>query len=443
MDNSIIVNDVSSVHAVIYSDAGEPIEIKYITSCNLESEWSEAGDRFALNLEYDNFLSLQPYIIVGGLIEIFIDDKCVFIGFVEKVNPSNSADSGKSVKLSGRDFLGVLQKKNFPYGFALKPDYTLKKAMEEIFFPFGINSVQIDDSVNLSKATLSKGGFIGIKQKGKTPKSRQTSFKRNLNRELQPKANEKVLEFARKVANLYGMNLKLIPGTKDLLVSSPTYNRKNSPILYKLTTSNGEPTENIISLSHDFSISDLPTIIIGKANAQSGGSRTIFKTVYVSELLGYAADSTDYVDGVTVNLDKYNVEKKAKFIIIEPNLDYLENLPEQIRKGVSKTMPITVNFFDSEKATSLDELIFETSKQMYDLQNKAVTFNYVVRNFSDPTSGAIYNVNNLINVFSNSSGNTTKDTFWINKRRFEKTINGTRTYLELKPAYVYDFFHEE
>lgn len=440
MANLPVFDDSEMTAFIVDVFTGESTPLTNFTSYTLDSDFFIPSDAGTFIVE-ETDQNILKNIKVGKRFDAYVNGTKQFEGFISSADLSRDVGSGRKISIKCHDILHTVANSYIRSTTKFTKNTTLKQALEIIFEPFGITDIVTDDSANLS---LASGGKIGIKTKGKTPKGRQKSLKNSINNTLHPKINEGVMEYAKRICDMYGMNIKLVPGTKQLLVSSPIYNRK-SDILYKINLIDNDLNSNSQSYTHSAKVDQCPSMIIGECVDKGKVSS---KVIYVSEIFGYdfskGFSQQGFTDSVKKEVDNL-IKNKKGYLIIDPNIDFTINgLTDQIRDILSPRQFAQVLEYRSDSAKTQEQLIFETSKKMYDYQHDVFTLDYTVRGHEDFDSRAIYNCNNLIQVTNLYGRKISPILFWIKKRTFTKSVSeGTKTKLELKLSYNYDFNIED
>ena len=156
----------------VNTTGGGSTQINSITSLTLDSDFFTPADGFTMTIEDDRAINLLSAINVGSKIQIFVNQSCNLIGYVDKIALGYSRSGGTHLTISGRDVLGKMCDATVLPNVTGSPDNnysftsttTLSTIMETLFQSFILGTINIDDSSDLTAAT---GFAVGIKVKGK------------------------------------------------------------------------------------------------------------------------------------------------------------------------------------------------------------------------------------------------------------------------------------
>lgn len=465
--NPIDSDAAGDYDSVIISIGG--IAINDYSSYTYERDFFVPGDVFTLILEDDDIKQLltvpftTQFIAITGLtFQFIINGICRFNGFVYSAVISNSRSGGSKITITCKDALGVASDSCLPPQLHFDANTEYGYIMKTIFNDFGFTEddqfLFEDDSGTLA---LSTG-----QEKSRLPKQARSSKnnpKKNdsarLSRLLSPYPNEGVMEFAKKICDRIGWNIKQIYTLKretDIIsFVSPIYDRASdvygdyylfrpSPYEGTLEEANSQEAFLVKEGSMHIDWHHQASVIVGECSGYGGNFyRSDDKYVAINEISGYNNDETVNdatqsiidswvtLDGIADNAFQLSKNEGLLKILKSNNM-----LP-------SPTIPINpfarpLFIYDQEAATQ-SELDYSMRKKLYTLQDTFFTLNYKVPGHS--INGILWEVNTMIKVLDNAIDNVVlTGSYWIRKITMSRGRgNGTHTDLELKLPYIYDF----
>lgn len=440
---------VEQITIQFYPSSGDPsFKIDNWTSYSFESDFFVPADGFSFELADDRVEQLKNKIRIGDKVVLLIDDIFQCVGLIDKIKMSYDRSTGTILTISGRDKLGrVCDATTTPeIQSNIKANSTYQQIFQSIFNNFGLFDIKEDDDGIDAKA--SSGGKEGKAGKPSTGRKSRRKKSAQINYQLKPYKNEGYMEYALRLCHRNGWNIKLSVDGQSVLIFPPSYDR-DTGIQYKLyhLLQDKDNLNNIKSGSLDVNWSKLPSVIIAEGLSGGGSFRkSSNKCVYVNDISGYDINGNPLSDGSgnpktdLAALIKAYQSKGSQIITFNAKLKL--SLPSAIF-GVNtdlKIAPQAALFLYDQEAHGADELEFFTRKKMYEYQESFFTLHYVVDGHRNKASNdnSIWAINTLVNVQDETFG--CNGQYWIKKRTFTKTRDGgTKTTLELKLPYIYDF----
>jgi hypothetical protein len=402
------------------------------TSYTFDSDFFNPSDSFSFELSDDRAEQLKDKIILADPVELLVNGTVECKGFVEALDFSYSVNGGTTLRLSGRDILGVVCDGTMAPNVKITDSSSFEDALLKAFENAGwdkdhIAFVNFNNSANFKPETYQNGS--GRKKSDK------------IGHQLKPHKNEGFMEFALRICRRSGWNIKLTPDGSYIHIGMPNYfaDTYDPVFIHKLknTTSN-----NILTGSVSIDWRKQPSYIIGEATGAGGNFRKGLNSVFAPNTL-----LLDQNDMILVGYSHLS-EKKVKWLF--PGDERLiSNLPKMVTdlfpgmiaanspEGNSKLRPL---FEYDDESKTLASLEYVMRKKMADFQSNMFSLVYTVSGHSQKIDGAAanYAINVMCKVIDETYG--FDNAFWVQKRTFTKSRTaGTKTQLTLKLPYIYVF----
>lgn len=317
----------------------------------------------------------------GGQFQLLVNGAPQLSGFIDKV-AIESSHSGTSVSVSGRDILSPVVDSHIDRKLAVKKNTSLVDLAKLVFHTefelpvtFGTGFVDIlSDSQAIDRA---RDRMVGNAVKARPVKRRRKAV--DPLKEIRPRPNEGAFAYFLRFAHRVGFHAWAQPDGQGVLLGEPNYDQD--------------------------AIGELVNLRGG-----AGGTNTIERASITS-------------DNTSVPSHVYVYGKSSK-----PG-DKSSVIGYAVNEGAPFFKPFYITDDESDDKDHADAYaIYMLGKAL----RQACVYQITVRGFSDPVTGAIYNVDTVLNVHDEVCG--VDGPMWVEKRVFRKSRAGTFTDLTLIPA---------
>ncbi len=437
------------------------IELLDITSYTLVSDFFVEPDAFSIEIEDDRIHTFLNQCSVGYQVEFLINKIPVLFGYVDSMTVSYTRKGGEKLTIAGRDILGVCQDSTIrpnisgTSSFHFNANTPFNEIMKGIFSDFPAIANFDFTSNDLSLAT---GFSTGVRTLSKTGRRLPSTAVGTLNYDSKPipvksrihpgfNHYESYLGYAKRLCELAGFQIKMIPGSgsgnfsnQTMYIGSPVYDRSEPTQFLLVQTANGAASQTPDLFSNIFEASaksdwlHQPTVVIGKCTSGAAAfNKQNNQVIGINEITGYLPNTNTPVPGVTNYIS--NLISNG-YPILPYNIDLANVVPPAFIPAMNGTnRPV---YFEDDYAQTVDELKWKVANELSKFQQKFFTLHYEVKGHTQ--NGAIWQPNMMVNVVDDilvvSGGSPT---YWIQKRTFTRTRGqGTRTTLELALPYIYN-----
>jgi len=324
----------------------------------------------------------------GAAIQILVNDKVQFTGFVDTVEVSCDR-GGSKVSVSGRDILAPIVSGNIDPNMSVPKETTLAGLVELVVFK------QFSKSYVIFESDIASDIAIGAKSGKK--KKYESRHKRDLTiKDIKPHANEGAFTYLSRILQHYGYWLWASQDGKGVVIGGPDYE---------------QPPSYTLARYHD----------PGSASGKGAGNNILRGALRQSE--------TDVPSHVFVLGVAAGSAQKAAIKGMASNPFVTNFVPAYItdRDATSK-----------EQAERIARLFL--AKKMRNF----LAYQCTVAGFSDRSNGNVYNTNAVASVHDEKTG--TDGNMWVESRTFRKSRSaGSTTDLKLIPlnTLVLDWQAEE
>lgn len=323
-------------------------EIMDWTSITLEKDQFIESDGCTITIEDDRIQQYTKYLQRGHRIQVLLNHKVNFDGFIFKYKYTSSRSGGTKLVIECKDLLEWMAQGSIPpnaFGvsgngltnFHFPPNSTLLDCVRFIINTFRIGLIGIDlpelyvsvwdngnEAINASPATsgnpkrlnvndldIASGFAAGIRVTGKKSAQFTKSWYKALNRFNTPEKGESYLAMIKRFCKLSGVPcVKMSPGRADtILLQAPTYDRSiETPfkITHYLSAPNNSMNTAEGEIDLEFNLDKQYSVIIVEGNSLDENEFHLSdaKAVAINELSGYyLVNQEDFNDNKIIPLD--------------------------------------------------------------------------------------------------------------------------------------------
>ena len=364
----------------LLTETGERFDLW--TEATIEDSFLDPCQTMSLRVGVDETrFGLVNRLRKGGQFQLLVNDAPQISGFIDKV-AIESSHSGTSVSVSGRDILSPVVDSHIDRKLAVKKNTSLTDLAELVFHKefelpvtFGEGFVQIlSDSQAIDK---SRDRMVGKAVKARPVKRRRKAT--DPLKEIRPRPNEGAFAYFLRFAHRVGFHAWAQPDGQGVLLGEPNYDQDAIGELVNLRGgAGGANTIERASITSDNTSVPSHVYVYGKSS----------KPGDKSSVIGYAVNE--------------GAPFFKPFYITDDESDDSDHAHAYARYMLGKAL------------------------------RQACVYQVTVRGFSDPATGAIYNVDTVINVHDEVCG--VDGPMWVERRVFRKSRAGTFTDLTLIPA---------
>ncbi len=249
-------NPEDDVLKLVLCDAG--IELDNWENYSFQSNFLSATDPFSFTVAVDNLTPSQKDAIgIGRKVQLVLDGHPQATGFIDKIHPGGSRDSGATWTIEGRDVMGPVVDGGADPSWQFKKEQDLGDVLDTVFSPYGLATFAEENDANRNLLTGSLRG-VQKSKKGKTRKKSGVGA-------LHPHPKEGAFEFASRIAQREGFMLWPTADGEGVVLSTPDFDQ--APMGTLRRTSAGP--NNIEDGGVGWEATDQPHLIV--ADGFSGG----------------------------------------------------------------------------------------------------------------------------------------------------------------------------
>lgn len=412
-------------------------KIENWTSYSFETDFFYPCASFSFECSDDRADQLRDTINISDPVELLVNGVVECKGLIEKIDFSYNVSGGSTIKLSGRDILGVVIDGTIDPKIKISETQTFGYALKKAFETAGFDEDHISFvNVNPNKVMQTKQ----TTKQSKPASGRSTTAK--VNAQMKPHKNEGFMEFAMRICKRSGWNIKLSPDGEWINIGMPDYSsHTNDPSLFH-EISMMTPANNILDGSISCNWQKMPSYIIGEATGAGGVNRKGLNKVFVP--------NTVLLDQEQIIFSIYSTNYNKMKFVEDPVNQLSANLPTMLKNlfpGIiqpddkpAMNLKLRPLYLYDDESKSLSSLEYVMRKKMADFQNNFFQVNYTVSGHSYMSHGmqVNYAIDTMCKVKDDTYG--FDNSFWIQKRVFTKSRSaGTKTHLTLKLPYIYVF----
>lgn len=365
---------------VLLTETGEQFDLW--TEATIEDSFLDPCQTMSLRVGVDETrFGLVNRLRKGGQFQVQVNGAAQLSGFIDRV-AIESSRSGTSVTVSGRDILSPVVDSHIDRKLAVDKNTSLTKLAEIVFHrefelpvTFGAGFVEILS--NAQAIDRARDRMVG-----KPVKARPVQRRRKATdplKEIRPRPNEGAYAYFARFAHRVGFHAWAQPDGQGVILGSPNYDQDAIGELVNLRGgAGGANTIERASITSDNTSVPSHVYVYGKSS----------KPGDKSSVIGYAVNES--------------APFFKPFYITDDESDDKDHADAYARYMLGKAL------------------------------RQACVYQVTVRGFSDPATGAIYNVDTVINVHDEVCG--VDGPMWVEKRTFRKSRSGTFTDLTLIPA---------
>lgn len=430
----------SELDSVVIRLLGTGYEIKSWDHMSLHSSFMVPCDELSFSLSGEDLVLAQEQIAAGAQVEVAINDRLQFSGYIDKKHTRYSRSAGSTLDVVCRDILGPVVNSNVDSKIRFSQTMTLLDVLAAVLVPFGIKTIYNDGSLNVSissgakakpkltssdisvqipKETLQKDGTVSsqyetVKAKAMTG-SRPALSSLKIN-QLKPHAQEGAYAYCERMLKRFGLRMYAAADGSGVIVDSANFNQ--SPI-FSLKHSKSEAKGNIKSadLSVDWECQPSCVVATGFGGTESSQDRRGLTVIMVNELVGTSENGEILPEIKNIIASR----KGAKVLPLRKEL-----IPS--RKGFAARLVARPMFVKDDESRTIDQLVRSAMRMMAEKQHKAFHLKYQVQGLTQ--DGKPFTTNAVCEVNDEILGVTIP--LWILEREFQKgRTSGTETNLTL------------
>jgi len=411
-------NGISEIDTVVLKLVDFGIEIKNWESYSVTNIFTKPTGEFAFTIG-DGETDFNDILQDGMKVQITINDKVQFTGYIEKITEEASAvGSGTVFKYQGRDTMarvvvgGMDPSVQFSTGLTLEK--ITKKCLDSVP-EIGSYKLYYSDDVNFNIITGTT----------RAPDPEEPEATKGQMKQLKPHYDEGIWKFLDRTYKRFGFMMWAAVDGSGYVIGRPNFttNPTNTITLLKDPLNN---TNNVKYARVVTDTTDQPSVICikGTGNVEDGDYFTP-NIVMVNELIGLDLNGIP-TSGVQAIIDRYKA-KKAKILPFRSELT-------PVRKIFAKNLTTAPLYLkDDEECGSMAELEKFCRREMAIRQQKIFEATYVVEGHTQ--NGIPWMVNTMVNVKDEKNGLDEK--LWVLERTFNKSVSeGTTTTLKLIKPYT-------
>jgi prophage tail gpP-like protein len=327
---------------------------------------------------------------------------------------SGVGDSGRMLKVFGRDYLSDIVDSSIDPTFQVKKGQDIGAIVLDVLKPWGITTV-------LGGSALNRNALTG-KQPFKPVPKNLAEIKLE---DFKAEENEGAFEFLNKILARHGLTLQPSSTRDTVIVDSPRYEQA---ALYKLSF----PGNMVKASNATRDYSGVPTVTIARgrtggsdAGKQSGSGRTEYPT--------FDKSGPSKIGGV---LDAQRAITSDDNVIIVREKRFDPKKPDRTTYGYD--FPVYKPLFYQDKASrNQAQLDASVRRMMAEKIRNTLTYPFTVRGHVDPTSDALWSVDTIVTVQDDIED--VNEDLWIVERTLSNDGSGPMTEgVAVRPdSYVY------
>ncbi len=342
-------------------------------------------------------------------VRLYINGACQCIGRIDGIE--GVGPSGGPLRVFGRDYMADIVDATVDPQFMVQKSWTLEQALLSLFRPFGITEIRAS---NFDALVLLVGDAATTKI-AKKSKAKKKPHEINL-ADFKAEENLGVHEFANKILARHGFLMLPASDRNAVTIDSPNYDQEP---LFELRRPG-----NILEASARRDYSNVPTVTIargrtGDSNDKAASNRSEYKTF-------------------TGNAPNLDLAKNEEIRRILARTDSLSAIIEERYDLKSNAQPLAGTlyrplFYRDREARNKEQLDNSVRRMIAERLRDTLTYDVSMRGHTETTSGAVYSVDTLADVFDGI-----EDVFerlWCFDRTFENDGKGPKTMLKyIRPA---------
>lgn len=396
------------VMTVALPDAG--IELTSCEEISLTSSVLVPCDAFSVTVLQDDpqtALLLRP----GVKIQISVNDRLQFTGFVDKRSTRAARGAGTTVTVTGRDILSPLIDSNVDPKLKFTETMTLADVIAAILNSYGITTIYNDGSLNVNiqtgvvqkptlaatttsvqiqTQTVDASGKVDSSYVTKSATFHQSPKKTNLKSlnmaQLKPHDGEGVHELIDRILKRFGLRMWAAADGSGVIIDAPDFTLLANP--QKITHSRtDESANNVRSGDATFDVGGQPSCIVARGTGSVSADLTssTIRVIAINELAGTDENGNPlpYVKDI---LAAY---KDAKVLAVRPEL-------KVSRRSFSDSLTARPMFLKDDESRNLDQLSSFARREMAKRQHKALQVKYELIGLT--VGGAPWAPNTMVTV---------------------------------------------
>lgn len=304
---------------------------------------------------------------------VLVNDSPQCSGFIDRVALSYDGHGGTKVQVSGADGLSRMVRGNVDPRMQVSESMTVLDLVDTVCRKqFGYD-YKISDSFDEGRSIC-----VGKTTKGKTKRRKKLTDKLD---NIRPHDNEGAFAYLMRILHRVGLHMWFQPDGRGVVISGPEYEQSHS---YELVNYlDGSILNNIISAECAVDVTGVPSHVWVRGKDGKPGPK--------SKMIGFYDNSAN---------------------------------------TAGNFVPFYVKDDESSSKDHCDSVAaYVVGRAMKDF----LTYSCTTRGFSNQQTGAIYNVDTIVDLNDERSG--ISGSMWVESRTFRKDrASGTTTHLKLLPA---------
>ena len=440
---------------VVNSGAGQSSQLTNCTSLNVEKDYFVPSNGLTFVLETSTAITL--YLQVGYQVRFGINGNPNMIGYIFDYDLKYSRDGGTILTIKCKDLLEYMAQGSIPpnitnsstYNYHFNANTTFKQAITQVINAFqAVVGTPLIATIDGSDSLTAASGYRqGLPVKGKTPRTRSTSFTKQLNKFIVPYHGESYLAYILKIAKHAGCNVKMHNNSaSQIIVKPPTYDWSTAPDLYLIhKIGDASINNNILEARMHFNFDKQPSVVIVDSNKTDLFNKSSIKGIAYNELTAYPiTGATSTSNPIQSVLDYSNALLQGKNGIGYKLADFNSNLyASRQALGVNVNTNVCLPFYSVDhSANDPQSVLFAASKILAEAQDKYFEYNCTVNGWSTVTPNGetvIWQPDYCVTVVDDTISQNPFQ-LWIRKVNFTLTRDGGQhTNLMLQLPYTHNF----
>lgn len=391
-------------------------ELTEFTEYSFNSNYLAATDSWSFSVSADR-LPIHIRDIrdaIGSPVRVKFNGVVQSAGYIDSIETSVSRSNGIEFHIEGRDKLSPVVDACADPAMQLKEGVTLLDALYQIFSPFGWTDKgkYVEDALALRLLrNPTKGGKFRKTKLGS--KKEIVKFKMHL---FRPYPREGVFQFASRVAQRFGLWIRLSPDGEELVIAKPNFDAEYDHSIYR----GRDLGSNVLEGTVKWAVHDQPTVIVAEGWSFAGE-------------FGHSKLKSILRNGIVQTEDPELEKTFEKF----KGAKVVEPYKFEDTFYVPKNKVLYLHDDESHTQEQLDNYI---KKEMSLLQRKSLEAKYTVEGHGQIVNGSFrpWTVDGTVRVIDKVA--QVEETLYVLDRTFIRSRSGgTKTNLNLIRLHTLDF----
>lgn len=349
---------------------GGSVKIDRWTSYDFSSDFLTPADSFNFAIATDEYGlpdRQRRALALGNSVRLRVEDFVLADGYIDSVEVAADKSGGWTYTINGRDRLGQTLDTVADPRFSINEGATLADLLKRLFLPFGWDT---DDKFEIDNAANRKARTGALRATPTSKGKKHKPLKAFVLHQTKPYNHESVFHFASRVAQRFGLWIKVSPDGEKIFVGKPDFEQEASFVLLRGRDGSG----NIISGSVKFDMTDQPSVII--ADSFSGGGeygKGRHKAYCINPMLGLEPDGEP-----TLFVQELLKKVPSAVEVTLPSASF------PFRSAIVPFRPMYLHDDESKTQEQLNNFV---KREMSLLFRKSLTAHYVVEGHGQTVGG--------------------------------------------------------